>query len=307
MLLDAIKCNDASLAGILSIVKNIMLLIQIIVPVILIISGIISFTQLMMNPDEKNGLKKLMNKFLAAATVFIIPMIINVVMGICGENYNFSSCWVNAGDYGFNNSEYNSSNDGTKKDKTKINGDYKNYEKSTNSKVSKYIFIGDSRTVGMYMAKSGKGGGNYSNGGARTVGDDVYIAQGSKGLDWMNSTGKSALDGVISKGSAIIILMGINDMRNVDGYITSINAMSKEYKDSKVYFVSVNPCTSQSKNCNNNYIKSFNKTIKSNIIPEVTFLDTNSFLTSDGFNTTDGIHYDKKTYLKLYDYIKKNI
>ena len=303
MLLDAIRCDDASLAGILSIVKNIMLLIQLVVPLILIISGIISFTQLMMNPDEKNGLKKLMNKFLAAAIVFIIPMVINVVMGICGENYNFSSCWVNASDYGFNNSEYNSSNDDTKKDKTKINGsDYKNYEKSSNTKTSKYIFIGDSRTVGMYTAKTGKGGGNYSNGGAHTVGDDVYIAQGSKGLDWMNSTGKSALNGVVSKESAIIILMGINDMGNVDGYISSINAMSKEYKDSKVYFVSVNPCTDS-----NNNIIAFNNKLKKGLSSNVKYIDSYSYLQSVGFNASDGVHYDKNTYIKLYDYIKKNI
>lgn len=302
MLLDAIRCDDASLAGILSIVKNIMLLIQIIVPVILIISGIISFTQLMMNPDEKNGLKKIVNKFLSAAIVFIIPMIVNVVMGICGENYNFSSCWVNASDYGFNNSEYNSSKDDSKKDKTKINGDYKNYEKSTNSKVSKYIFIGDSRTVGMYMAKSGKGGGNYSNGGARTVGEDVYIAQGGKGLDWMNSTGKSALNGVISKGSAIIILMGINDMGNVDGYISSINAISKKYKDSKVYFVSVNPCTDSNDN-----IIAFNNKLKKSLSSNVKYIDSYSYLQSVGFNASDGVHYDNNTYIKLYDYIKKNL
>ena len=284
MLLDAIRCDDASLAGILSIVKNIMLLIQLVVPLILIISGIISFTQLMMNPDEKNGLKKLMNKFLAAAIVFIIPMVINVVMGICGENYNFSSCWVNASDYGFNNSEYNSSNDDTKKDKTKINGsDYKNYEKSSNTKTSKYIFIGDSRTVGMYTAKTGKGGGNYSNGGAHTV-------------------GKSALNGVVSKGSAIIVLMGINDMGNVDGYISSINAMSKEYKDSKVYFVSVNPCTDSNDN-----IIAFNNKLKKGLSSNVKYIDSYSYLQSVGFNASDGVHYDKNTYIKLYDYIKKNI
>ena len=133
MLLEAvetIKCDDASLAGILGVVKNIMLLIQIIVPIVLFISGVVSFTQLTMNPDEKNGLKKVFNKFLAAAIVFISPMVVNVVMGIFGNNYEFSSCWVNASDFSYNSS-YNSSQDESEKDKTKINNnDFDDYEKS---------------------------------------------------------------------------------------------------------------------------------------------------------------------------------
>ena len=91
-------CNDASLLGILSVVKRIILLIQIIVPIILIVFGSYSFFRLTQNPDEKKGTKKVINQFIAAGIVFFLPIIVNAVMGMLGDNTNISSCWNNAND-----------------------------------------------------------------------------------------------------------------------------------------------------------------------------------------------------------------
>lgn len=53
-------CNDYALAGLLSIVRSGMDIVQILVPIILIVSGTVSFIQLMIKPDdEKGALKKL--------------------------------------------------------------------------------------------------------------------------------------------------------------------------------------------------------------------------------------------------------
>lgn len=98
MILEIITCNDYSLANILSIVKRIILLIQIIVPILLIISGALSLIKSMQNPDEKNNHKKIINSFLAAAVVFFIPLLINLVFQMIGEKTSLSSCWVNAND-----------------------------------------------------------------------------------------------------------------------------------------------------------------------------------------------------------------
>lgn len=89
-------CNDKVLSGILYNVKTIMLLIQIIVPILLIVWSGYEFFKLMMNPDEKSGTKKIVNKFIAAAIVFFIPMFLNLVFSLVGDNTNFSSCWNNA-------------------------------------------------------------------------------------------------------------------------------------------------------------------------------------------------------------------
>ena len=91
-------CNSAVLAGILSIVKRIMLIIQIAVPLLLIISVIIGFAQLMASPDDQKAPKKLINKFIAAVIVFFIPVFVNLTINLVGEGSNFSSCWIHAND-----------------------------------------------------------------------------------------------------------------------------------------------------------------------------------------------------------------
>ena len=125
MFLIGTSCNDAALAGILSSVRNIMLLIQIIVPIMLIVWGGLGFFQLMQNPEEKNGIKKIVNKFIAAFVIFMIPVLLNVVMGLAGNNTNFSSCWNNAGNVSTNTS-YQDPYD--KPSTTKINPDSSDYE-----------------------------------------------------------------------------------------------------------------------------------------------------------------------------------
>lgn len=100
-------CADYTLATILSIVKRALTLIQIIVPIILILSGIMQFTKLMLNPDkDKKGPKVFFNSILAAAIIFFLPLIINLTMNIININYeagivkddtitafDISNCW----------------------------------------------------------------------------------------------------------------------------------------------------------------------------------------------------------------------
>ena len=90
-------CNSASLSALLVIVKRVLTIIQILVPIILIVSCIISFTELVANPDQKGGTKKILNKFLAAVIIFFIPVLMNAVMGLLGESSEFSNCWNTAG------------------------------------------------------------------------------------------------------------------------------------------------------------------------------------------------------------------
>lgn len=94
-------CNDYALAGLLSIVRSGMDIVQILVPIILIVSGTVSFIQLMIKPDdEKGALKKaLANKFISAVIVFLLPFIINMTLDITSQSYttfNVASCWTAA-------------------------------------------------------------------------------------------------------------------------------------------------------------------------------------------------------------------
>ena len=63
-----IVCQDVGLMAILYTVKKVLQLIQIIVPILLIVVTGINFTKLVMNPDDKKGLKKVLNSFIAATT-----------------------------------------------------------------------------------------------------------------------------------------------------------------------------------------------------------------------------------------------
>ncbi len=119
-------CTNQSLQGIFSIVKRVMLLIQIIVPILLIVFASISFMKLVKNPEERNGTKRIINQFIAAVIVFFIPILVNVVMNLAGDNNEISSCWMSASDKNIINTTYNSSGE---KERKKIIYDAVEYEK----------------------------------------------------------------------------------------------------------------------------------------------------------------------------------
>ena len=133
-----IQCNNI-LNNIFYYVKNILFLIMIIVPILLIIFGILSFVKLVKDPEQKNGIKRLINQFLAAGIVFFIPLLVNVVMGMLGNKTSLSDCWNNAKKVG--EVTYYSIDDGY--DKQSIMIDPKGYE----SGIATLDFTCESSTV----------------------------------------------------------------------------------------------------------------------------------------------------------------
>ena len=88
------NCSDYTLVGILSVIRKILELIQIIGPILLMISLTITFTRIVVNPEEKKYIKRIKNSILATFIIFFIPTIVNVVFGMLGETTNISSCWL---------------------------------------------------------------------------------------------------------------------------------------------------------------------------------------------------------------------
>ena len=86
-------CNDAAIVSLVEIIRRIMNIIQLVVPILLIVYASIELTKMVLNPDEKNGLKKVTNKFFAAAIVFFVPMIINAFIQMMPNSYNLTACW----------------------------------------------------------------------------------------------------------------------------------------------------------------------------------------------------------------------
>ena len=91
----AVECNSVGINNILYIVKQFMNLIMIIAPILLIISLTILFTQLIMKPEEKKLLGKLKNATLALVFVFFMPLVVNVLMSMLGNNTDISKCYNN--------------------------------------------------------------------------------------------------------------------------------------------------------------------------------------------------------------------
>ena len=88
-------CSDIAFSGVLSIVKNILGLIQILGPIICLISLTITFIKIISNPDDKKLTGKIKNIIIALIVLFFIPMLVNVVMNLIGESSKLSDCWNN--------------------------------------------------------------------------------------------------------------------------------------------------------------------------------------------------------------------
>ena len=88
-------CSDPVLVSVLSVFNNLFKLIQIIVPILLLMMATYQLIQLMRNPEMKNGIKSITNKFLAAVLVFFIPLLLEVTLNMVG-NSNIGQCWQSA-------------------------------------------------------------------------------------------------------------------------------------------------------------------------------------------------------------------
>jgi len=85
-------CNDYTLARSLSIFNNIIELIHIIIPIILILMITVNIFQLLSDPDEKKSKKKLLNKVIATVIIFMIPTLVNAVLGLLPNSYDLYGC-----------------------------------------------------------------------------------------------------------------------------------------------------------------------------------------------------------------------
>lgn len=184
-------------------------------------------------------------------------------------------------------------------------------------KASKNIIIGDSRTVGMCATISGNWTNcQYSNDGAFTVGDDIYIAQGSMGYSWFNSTAVNAVNSIINANPDttynIYSLMGVNFLlSDIDKYIPKYIELAKNsWSKHNLILVSVNP-VDETKEAQNGYstrqsnIIIFNNKLKNGTsgVSNIKYCDTfNKVL--NNLQTTDGLHYTSSTYNIIYSLMK---
>ena len=220
--------------------KRILLLIQILVPLFLIVFASISIAKLVKNPDEKNGTKKIINKFLAAAIVFFIPLFINIVMSIIGSGTDLSSCWntVNEKTSVANNymeiekkkknavytdpSEYQK---GKKKVTNSVTGSKSKYQCLVKGKTSRVLFYGNSKTVGPDGGETIRDNNVAAKfeGIAKSMGYNVIVTTIDEGLGYQSSRLGSAYDCYIDQQCT-------DCMSSPDGVASAISSRANTLK-----------------------------------------------------------------------------
>lgn len=162
---------------------------------------------------------------------------------------------------------------------------------------NKIIMVGDSRFVGMSASVSNS---------------STWLAKVSMGLSWLKETAapkllkrkKSNID-----GWAVVFNLGVNDLGNVNNYISYMNALGEQLREkgATVYFMTVNPIddkTAKKKGyeVRNASVISFDKKMAAGL-RGFGIIDTYDELVFEGFSTVDGVHYTADTYRKIYSYM----
>ena len=194
----------------------------------------------------------------------------------------------------------NKSNSTTPTTPTKPEQPKKDEEPVQKPKMDGYIFIGDSRTVGMNLAL---GNSKPSN---------VYIvAKNSMGYNWLVNSAISEVNKILNnnpnKRFYIYSNLGINDYTYQTSYANKLNELANgSWSKHKVVFISVNPYAGNGYPNENKKVTNFNNNQKSKL-NNVYYCDTYNGIGQSNFSCGwDCIHYNNSTYLKIYNYVINN-
>ncbi len=162
-----------------------------------------------------------------------------------------------------------------------------------------YIFVGDSRTVGMGMAIAPK--------------DTLYIAKVSMGYSWLESTAGVELKQYLAANPnvTVVLAFGVNDLGNVDRYISYYENLIDSFSKTRFYVMAVNPVNeaveaAHGYSVRNTEIAAFNTKMRT-AIGKKKFINTYSYLKKKGFETSDGLHYSLNDYRNIYNFVMKKI
>ena len=158
--------------------------------------------------------------------------------------------------------------------------------------IERKIFIGDSRTVAIMEAVQD---------------DSIWACMNSMGYQWMVSDAVPAIEEYIEDNTAVIILMGVNDVYNLNNYIAYVNQKAAEWAalGAKTYYVSVGPVDGDPY-VTNSEIEYFNATLQSSL-SGVTYIDLYTHMMENGFWTLDGTHYPDEISIDIYNFVVEHL
>ena len=141
MILD-IECSSIALNNFLYITKTILNIIMIVAPILAIISLVILFTKMTINPDNTKLIKNLKNAIIALVVIFFIPVFVNLTMSLIGNKTDLSSCY-NSSQKIDSNAKYNAIDNKSGKKVIITNPEYESgYQKQLDFSCSSKIIKG---------------------------------------------------------------------------------------------------------------------------------------------------------------------
>ena len=223
-------CSSPTLSYAISLIKNILTIIQIMGPIVLIISLTFSFIKLMTTPDDKKLMERIKNSIIATILLFMIPFAINLTMKLLGESFSISACWNIAYEYNPNaNPNYNKNQ---KDNRKKIINNNRDYDKSL-------VDDTDSTT----------NSGTNIDGTATSIGDIIYDL---KDITKISNITTSQLTALLSASTRYG-----SKPKNFIPYVNDYIATEHKYNINVFFLMGVNALESGwarskiSKNCNN--------------------------------------------------------
>ena len=157
------------------------------------------------------------------------------------------------------------------------------------AKTAAYLFVGDSRTVGMEEAV--------------TSSKAVFLGKVGEGYSWLSGTADAQIRYLLKVNPKLKVVFGfgINDLHNIDLYIQYYQKLMKAYPNVSFYFMSINPYDASkwtSKWLSDAGIQAFNKKLKAAMGSR--YLDVYSYIKKKGFSTLDGLHYTAASSILVY-------
>lgn len=162
--------------------------------------------------------------------------------------------------------------------------------------VTGTIFIGDSRFVGM---------NNICN--MDNIENTYVIAKVGEGYNYLVTTAIPEIESIMASNKDvehwnIISGFGINDLGNLNNYVTAYEGMN--YDNANLILISVNPVEYHG-SITNDKVEQFNNVIKE--IDGAQYIDTYSIVINETGYSTDGVHYKNDIYKRIYEYIMNSI
>ena len=117
-----------------------------------------------------------------------------------------------------------------------------------------FLFVGDSRTVGMEEAMQDSDDADTCS----------YIGKVGEGYYWLVNEGIDQLRTSLSKepDATVVFNLGVNDLSEIDRYLAFYPQIFAEYPDASFYIMSVNPVGDACSGASNEEIRDFNAKLK---------------------------------------------